>query len=312
MRQAVLSGGRFELREVEPPACGPRAVLVRTAAVGVCEGEVYRYTETRREKGAPEAWMGHEGSGTVVAVGDDVGDVHVGDTVTCIGGPFAELFVAGTADLVVLPDVVDPRYALGEPVACCVHAARRFGVSLGDRVAVVGVGFMGLLCLQLARLLGAAHVCAFDPIPWRLDVARTLGADAVCDPSGGAPADVAAALGPFDVVIEAAGSPSAVDLSAELVREHGRLTLVGYHQSDGGMRTVNMKAWNYKAIDVVNGHVRDAREKRNAMRIGVDLIAAGRLRTEPLVTLYPLAEIGRAFSDLAARKQGLLKAVLVP
>ena len=61
------------------------------------------------------------------------------------------------------------------------------------------------------------------------------------------------------MVIEAAGVQSAVDLCTELVTQHGKIILVGYHQSNDGMRNVNMQQWNFKAIDVINGHVRRLR-----------------------------------------------------
>ena len=78
------------------------------------------------------------------------------------------------------------------------------------------------------------------------------------------------------------------------------------------MRNVNLQTWNFKAIDVVNGHVRNMREKRDAMAAGVRMVACGRLRVEPLVTFYPFSQVGAAFRDLVARKEGLFKAVLVP
>jgi threonine dehydrogenase-like Zn-dependent dehydrogenase len=73
-----------------------------------------------------------------------------------------------------------------------------------------------------------------------------------------------------------------------------------------------MALWNFKAIDVVNGHVRRQYEKREAMRASVELLRAGRLHTADLVTTYPLAKVGDAFRDLVAVKEGLFKVALVP
>jgi len=314
MKQAVLTANGFELREVDSPTPGPGQVLVRAQGLGVCEGDMFRYRQFVGSNPGPEdeVWMGHEGSGVVEKVGPGVEAFAEGETVTALAGPFAEYFVIGADGLVKVPDGLDVRLALGEPLACCVHAAWRFGIRLGDRVAVIGCGFMGQMCLQLARLQGAAEVCAFDLIPWRLPVAEEMGADRVIDPSGKEPEDVLAELGEFDVVIEAAGTQSSVDLATPLVRQHGRVILVGYHQSGDGMRNIDLKTWNFKAIHVVNGHVRNLREKWEAMAAGIRLAAAGRLRVEPLVSFYPLAEVGAAFGDLVARKEGLFKAVLVP
>jgi threonine dehydrogenase-like Zn-dependent dehydrogenase len=313
MRQAILTTGGFAIREVPEPKCEPGQVLVRTAGIGICEGDVFRYKEFRKHAGdGDEAWMGHEASGEVTAVGEGVEGFTPGDRVSVNGGQFAEAVAADAGFVGHVPEGVELTHALGEPVACCLHAARRFGIRLGDRVAVVGSGFMGLVCMQLARWSGAAEVCAMDLLDWRLDMARDLGADRTVNPSGQDPADLAEELGLFDIVIEAAGTQSSVDLTTPLVRHHGRLVLVGYHITNGGVRTVNMREWNFRAIDVIHGHVRNMREKREAMKAGLRLMAAGRLRIESLVTVYPLAEAGRAFEDLIARKEGLFKAVLVP
>jgi threonine dehydrogenase-like Zn-dependent dehydrogenase len=313
MKQAVLTKGGFELRDVPEPECGPGQVLVRNAAIGVCEGDVFQYKQFQeRGKEGEELWLGHEASGEVVEVGAGVQGFVQGDRVSVNGGQFAETIAAHAVAVGPVPGAIDLTRALGEPAACCVHAASRFGIGLGDRVAVIGSGFMGQVCMQLARLLGPAEVCSMDVLEWRLATARELGADSTFNPAGREPAEVADELGLFDVVIEAAGTQSAIDLATPLVRHHGRIVLVGYHITNEGMRTVNMQQWNFRAIDVINGHVRNMREKRDALEAGLRLIAAGRLKLDPLVTSYPLPEVGRAFEDLVARKEGLFKAVLVP
>ena len=73
-----------------------------------------------------------------------------------------------------------------------------------------------------------------------------------------------------------------------------------------------MQMWNFKAIDVINGHVRRHDEKMQAMARGIDLLAEGKLVTEPLVRLYELGEVDQAFADFAANQEGLFKAVLIP
>jgi threonine dehydrogenase-like Zn-dependent dehydrogenase len=170
---------------------------------------------------------------------------------------------------------------------------------------------MGLLCLQLAKHLGAGFVAALDLLDYRRDTSRRFGADAALDPTMVSAKEVVERYGEFDVVIEAAGSQSALDLCGDLVREHGRIILVGYHQSNRGRRTVNMQQWNYKAIDVINGHVRRGDEKLEAMRQGIDLMRQGHLVTRPLVTTYDLDQVEQAFQDLSAGVRGLFKAVLL-
>ncbi|MEM9057771.1 MAG: zinc-binding dehydrogenase, partial [Pseudomonadota bacterium] len=157
---------------------------------------------------------------------------------------------------------------------------------------------------------GASEIVAIDPIPYRREMALKLGAARALHPDDAWPADPD--TGAFEIVIEAAGVPAAIDLCSDLVCQHGRLTLVGYHESREGMRTVNMQRWNFKAIDVINGHVRRHGEKMQAMRSAIELLAAGELVTEPLVRFYPLAMVDEAFADFAASEEGLFKAVLIP
>jgi threonine dehydrogenase-like Zn-dependent dehydrogenase len=171
---------------------------------------------------------------------------------------------------------------------------------------------MGQVCLQLARYQGAGFICAVDPLPDRRDLAVQFGATAAVNPFEQDAAAMLAQYGEFDVVIEAAGTQSVIDLATDLVKQHGRMILVGYHQSNNGQRSVNMQQWNFKAIDVVNGHVRRNDEKLAAMKEGVRLMQQGHLNTVPLVTIYPLSAAEQAFQELVNTKPGLLKAVLVP
>ena len=252
--------------------------------------------------------LGHEGTGVIVAVGQQVQGFAIGDTVTALGGAYADYFAISPQKLVKVPAGIDPIYALGEPLTCCVHAGNRFGIQSGDRVAVVGCGFMGLICLQLAQYQGAGHICAIDPVAYRREMSLRLGANEARHPDEAKPTNIW--QGEFEVVIEATGVQSAIDLCGDLVKPHGRLILIGYHQSGEGLRTVNMKLWNFKAIDVINGHVRRPDEKHEAMRQGVALLRDGHLVTEPLVTCYDLSEVEQAFQDFMAAKAGLFKAVL--
>jgi threonine dehydrogenase-like Zn-dependent dehydrogenase len=255
-------------------------------------------------------FLGHEGTGVVERLGAGVRTFAIGDLVTSLHGGFADYFVSPADETMLLPQGVDPRHALGEPVACCVHASWRFGVTPDCSVAIVGCGFMGLVCMQLAKLQGAGRILAIDPVPARREMALSLGADEAMSPD--AIEDFDADIGLYDVVIEAAGVPAAINLSTDLVKQHGRVSLIGYHQSGDGLRTVNMQRWNLKAIDVINGHVRRMDEKFNAMVEGVGLIADGRLKIEPLVRVYALSDISDAFEDLFSKSDAPFKAVLMP
>ncbi|NRA31080.1 MAG: zinc-binding dehydrogenase, partial [Parvularculaceae bacterium] len=308
MLQAKLEKDGFHLIDVQIPEPGPNEVVVKTIACGVCGGDQHTYSV--RENVTPEfEFLGHEGTGTIVALGDGVENFEIGDMVTSLSGAFAEYFVSPVEHVYRVPENVDPLHALGEPVACCVHASQRFNIQKGDRVAVVGCGFMGLICMQLAKLAEPSEVLAIDPVAYRRAKAIELGADHAIDPQAIDLFDPDEGL--YDVVIEAGGVPSALELSTDLVNHHGRVILIGYHESHDGQRQVNMKRWNYKAIDVINGHVRRMDEKYEAMVKGVELIAQGKLDTAALVHTYPLTDISTAFDRIFSPEDELFKVVLV-
>ena len=310
MKAAVLTKTGFEIHEVDRPTIGPDEVLIKMQACGVCSGDLFVY-QNRDDFYQTYNRLGHEASGEIIELGSSVKNFAVGDVVTALSLPaYSEFFVAPTHDIVKLPSNVNPNLALGEAVACCVHAANRFGTRPGDKVAVIGLGFMGQICLQLAKYQGAGEIVAIDPVQERRELAIQFGAAATFDPISTSGEQILEAHGDFNVVIEAAGVQSAVDLSTTLVGLHGKIILIGYHQSNNGLRTVNMERWNYKAIDVINGHVRHQDEKLEAMRQGMELMSKRHLITEPLVRFYDFTDTQKAFADLDGRKPGLLKAVL--
>lgn len=307
MRAAVLTRDGFEFRDIPVPVPGPGEILVRSCALGICEGDLFHY-RTRAGLGNESLALGHEGTGEVAALSEGVDGLAVGQRVTTLGGPYAEYYIAPAGVATRVPGDVDATLALGEPLACCVHASTRFGIRPGDRVALIGCGFMGTICMHLARMQGAAEIVAFEPVTWRRENALAWGADSAYDPRT---VDIPA-LGLLDVILEATGVQSGIDLIAPLIKPHGRAVLIGYHQSNHGMRQVDMKTWNFKAIDVINGHVRRDDEKLEAQRAAMALVHAGLLDLAPLVTVYPLDEVNAAMADLDARTQGLYKVVLVP
>ncbi|KAA3658811.1 MAG: hypothetical protein DWQ04_24035 [Chloroflexi bacterium] len=310
MKTAVLTLTGFEIQETPIPIINDNELLIKTLACGVCSGDLFVY-QNRADFVATYNRLGHEASGEVIEVGRNVTAVKPGDIITALALPaYADYFVASAEGVVKLPQVINPTYALGEAVACCVHAANRFGTKPGDKLAIVGCGFMGLICMQLAKYQGASFICAIDPVVERREMSQRLGADVAYNPFETKSDAILAEHGEFDIVIEAAGVQSAVDLCTDLVAQHGRIILVGYHQSNNGLRTVNMERWNFKAIDVINGHVRRQNEKVAAMRQGMMLMQQGHITTEPLVTVYDFDEIEHAFRDLTRGTPGLFKAVL--
>jgi threonine dehydrogenase-like Zn-dependent dehydrogenase len=308
----VVAPRRSEINEVPTPEPAPGHVIVRVDASGVCSSELHAWVSGPR---STPMRLGHEAVGTVQDVGERVERWRPGDIVTGLMSQGFSQFVTAREDhLLRVPAGVLAESALGEPIGCLVNAARRTNIQLGDRTAIVGLGYMGLGMLGLCRLAGPSFVMGVDMRPEALELARELGADDVRDPAEIAEADLDGRDHPeqgFDVVIEATGTQHGLDLAGRLVRQHGILSIVGYHQ--GAPRSVDMESWNFKAIDVINAHVRRTADRMESMKIGLDLVSAGRLDFGRLVThRYGLDEVDRAFADLEAKPPGFVKAVVIP
>jgi threonine dehydrogenase-like Zn-dependent dehydrogenase len=114
----------------------------------------------------------------------------------------------------------------------------------------------------------------------------------------------------FDVVVEGSGTQPGLTLAGEMVRAHGVLSILGYHQ--GGPRQVDVGMWNWKAIDVVNAHVRRHADLMESMRIGLELAASGSIDLGARDSPLPLDEVDRAYTDLLEKPPGFIKAVVRP
>src|SRR4051794_8638225 len=122
--------------------------------------------------------------GEVVATGPEVNGFSEGDRVTGLfNRAYSDLCLAQESELLPVPDDVAEENALGEPLACLVNAQRRTPVELADRVAVIGLGYMGLGMLQLLKLRGPSQIVAIDVREEARAAAMSLGADESYDPS---------------------------------------------------------------------------------------------------------------------------------
>lgn len=316
MRAGIIAApGRAETTTVPIPEPGPGQVRVRIEGTGVCGSDLPLWegrpsVQHPREPGMP----GHEGWGRIDAVGPDVQGIEMGQRVTGLfGRAYAEYDLAQADQIVPLPAAVRGPFP-GEPLACAVNAFRRSDVRAGQTVAVVGVGFLGALFVQMAARAGA-RVVAVSRRGYALKLAESMGARHVIEmrEDGEALQEVERITGGkrCDRVIECTGKQAPLDLASKLTRERGTLVIAGYHQD--GPRTVDMGLWNWRGLDVVNAHERDPQVYVQGMRDAIRLVQEGKMEHLPLITHeVPLAEIQRAFTLLRDRPDGFLKAVVRP
>ncbi|MBW8781383.1 MAG: zinc-binding dehydrogenase [Verrucomicrobia bacterium] len=312
---AILSApGRitFADRPLAPPREGQ--VRVRLEGCGVC-GSNLPVWEGRPwftyplAPGAP----GHEGWGVVDAVGPEVDGVREGDPVATLSqNAFAEYDLCEVSQIVRLPASLGGRPFPGEALGCAMNVFRRCDIQSHHRVAVVGVGFLGALLIQLAARAGA-RVYAVARRPFARETARRMGATEVIAMEGhaqviGRVKELTGDAG-CERVIEAAGLQWPLDLAGELTAERGRLIIAGYHQD--GTRQVNLQLWNWRGLDVVNAHERDLRIYREGVLAAAEAVAAGRIDPYPLYThSFALDEVTSALNAMKDRPHGFMKGLV--
>jgi 2-desacetyl-2-hydroxyethyl bacteriochlorophyllide A dehydrogenase len=329
----VLRGPRaLAIEQTDVPAPGPDEVRVRVTAAGLC-GTDYRIWTGDRPVTYPRI-MGHEFVGRVAAVGERVDMLGVGDRVvvepnyscgrcplcregnrnlclsrTAIGidvdGGFAEeASVPARCCWRIPASVSDLDAMLTEPLAVVVRAVDRGVPRSGETAAVVGAGNLGLLALQVLRAR-AARVLVVARTPARLPLARSLGADAVHAATEG-PLDAAARAFSgregVDLVVETAGTPEAVSHALELVRPGGRVVLTGLPHAPTPVAFFSVVR---REVTITGSMI-----YQDEFPSALDLVAAGHVRTAPLVTRrFPLAEIDAAFT--AHRDPSSIKVALL-
>jgi threonine dehydrogenase-like Zn-dependent dehydrogenase len=315
MRAAILiEPGKIQVDAVEVPQPGAGEVRIRLEGCGVCASnlEPWAGNEWTRYPGDPGG-LGHEGWGVIDAVGPQVTTLGVGDRVTALSyRSFAEYDIASADAVVRLPRSLDGQPFPGEPLGCAMNIFRRSGISAGQTVAIVGIGFLGAVLTKLASEAGA-RVIAISRRASSLDLAKDFGATetiAMDDHRGIIEQVRAITAGGFcDRVIEAVGKQWPLDLAGELVCEGGRLVVAGYHQD--GPRQVNMQMWNWKGIDVVNAHERDPALAVQGVFEAIEAVVSGRIDPARLFThCYPLDRLGEALDATRDKPGGFVKALV--
>ena len=334
MRAAVLRAPRdlrIEDRPARPPA--PDEVCVRVTLAGLC-GTDYRIWTGDRPVAYPRV-LGHELVGVVEAVGPGVTRVRPGDRVSvepnyscgvcplcregnrnlCVSRTAVGIDVdGGFAHAVTVPsrccwrvpgEAPDERLLLTEPLAVAVRAVGRGAPRPGETAAVIGVGTLGLLAVQLLCARGA-RVLALSRTSRRFDLARTLGAAATHAVGDGDPIAAARAFSGregVDLVVETAGTAAAVPHALDLVRPGGRVVLTGQPHEPS---TVGFFGVVRREVTILGSMIYQD-EFPEAMR----LLATGQVRAEPLVThRFALDAIGEAFA--AHRDPASIKVSVVP
>lgn len=304
----------FQLQNTTPPDIKNDELLIRLEGCGICASSIpvwegrewFKYPQ---EPGSP----GHEGWGIVEKAGEHVSSIKAGDRVAFLSGhAYAELDVAREDAVVKLPQSLNGKPFPGEPLGCAMNILERSDISKGDTIAIIGIGFLGALLCQLAKARGA-KVIAISRRAFSLEFAKAYEADEIIPLT--ATWEVANKVGEItggafcSRVIEATGKQEAIDIATEIVSESGKIIIAGYHQD--GLRQVNFQKWNWKGIDVINAHEREAAKYLNGMKQAVDAVVNGLIQPEQLYTdILPLDQLDRGFELTTKRPDGFMKALI--
>src|SRR5712691_4148717 len=249
--------GHAEITEVPVPKLQPGEVLIKLAAAGICG------TDIEKVHGAygPGGILGHEVSGTIASIGDQVTDLRESERViahhhvpcyTChycqhADHTMCDLFrktnfdPCGLAEYFRVPETNVTRGgvvrlpagvsfeegSMIEPTACCLRALNKAEVNPGDRVLVVGLGPTGLTQIQLLRKMGASTIIGVDLLPPSRAMSRRLGASEAIDSSSKDIPEHVMKLtrGGVDLAIVSTGNPRAIQPALASVRKGGKLLL---------------------------------------------------------------------------------------
>ena len=329
MKVAVVTApGTVELREEPTPELAPDELLVEVGACGLCTMERRLFSG---DKQVYPVAPGHEVAGVVAAVGSLVegrpGVPQTGERVTVDlltrcgacrqcrrgrsalcrvpqGGALSDGTIsmgAGLAEYVKVKalqawsvgDATTEHASMGEPLACVVHSVRLSGFSAGDRVAVVGAGYMGRLHQALTHHLGAVEVGMVDISATRLAEAREAGASWVAEPGEATTSRRDAA----DIVFVTAGAPGALELGMSMCDDGGTVVVYGAFPKEH-TEPVAPDAVHHHELSIVGVYSQEPQDWRTAAGLLSSGALAGDLQR--LVTArYGLGDVSDAM-ELAA------------
>jgi len=322
------------------PTPGPEEVLLKIAAVGTCGSDVHYYLEG----GIGDAivtdpiTMGHEFSAWVAGLGEGVEGLETGQlyavepAIPCghceycehghpnlcpnvkfcgtppIDGVFAEYAVMPAENCFPLPDGFSPAEgAILEPLGIAIHTVDLAHLKVGQTIAVLGAGPVGLLTAAVAKAAGAGTIYITEPLAHRREFAMNYCAGAAFNPDE---EDVVAAIMKatngrgVDVAFEAAGAAETPDQAAHVARPGGKVVVVGIPSDNTMTMTASVVRRKGLTIKLV-------RRMKHTYPRAIRMVQKGIVDVKPLAThFFPLERINEAFELVAGYEDGVLRAII--
>lgn len=326
---------KLEFVEVDTPKIGPDEILMKIKKVGICGTDLHIYKGGMSDLPVPLI-MGHEFVGDVVEVGANVTNVKVGDRATAehvVGCGHCRYCLEGRRNICMTPTVLGLHksgalaeymaipanlvyplpegmsYDLGvlvEPLSIAVYAIRLGGVRVGDNVAVIGQGPIGLFVDQVAQSAGA-NVFGVDIMDARLGYAKANG---IANETINSKTQDAVALfrekthhDGADLVFEAVGMETTARLAIDICRKGGTIVLLGVFEKDV---CLNMMSVVKREIQIKGSWT-----CVNSFEATINLMHSGKVKTEGFIThRYPFDRAIDAFKDSLAYSENRIKSVI--
>lgn len=336
-RANLVKFGQIIIEDVEVPSPGPGWVRVAVRICGICGTDVHAFQGHHPFISAPIV-PGHEFSGEIDAVGQGVEGLVVGQKVTvepslvcgeceaCRSGRYnicenlrvlgcqadgamAEMISVPAEKIICLPeDMSHEQGALIELTAVAVHALRRADLSRVERLLVIGSGPMGLQTLQVAHAWRIPIIIATDIVDGKLAKASKLGATYAINVSQITLADFFVEEfgkpNPMDLVMECVGTEATLSQAIESVKKGGQIVIVGVPPTDPKIRLSWVQDRELELLGTLMYTRSDFEEAR-------DLIATGRVQTDPLISArYPLERVGEAMDELLTQPENNVKTLI--
>lgn len=330
------------IEEVAVPEVGPDEVLVKVKAVGICGSDIHFYEHGRIGRFIVNGpfILGHECAGVAVALGERVERIKLGDRVavepgaTCgkcdacksgrynlcpdvqflaappVNGAFAQYITMREDLLFPIPDHLSFEEAsLNEPLSVGIHAAKRAGLNPGSKVAIMGMGPVGLMTVVAAKAFGASEIYVTDLEQNRLDAAIGLGATHAINIREQDPVETISQLTSgkgVDVAFETAGNPKALQSALASLGRGGKLSIVGLPMQDE--IPLNIPFIADREIDIF-GIFRYV----NTYPQGIAFLSSGISPVKNIITdRYMLDQTYEAMERARTNKSGSLKVMVYP
>ena len=319
-----------DVLEAEPPELGPRDVLIEVKNAGVCGTDLHIWHGSYALAQYPVV-PGHEFSGVVAAVGDEVQHFSVGERVTadpnlpcysCVfcqqrqfnqclnlevigvtrSGAFAGFVVAPESAVYPIGNLPFAEAALLEPLACVVWGLKQVQLQAGEKMLVFGAGPMGLLMMQAVLRAGAASVVMVDKEAWRLELALQLGASATFQADALTP-EALRDIAPhgFDTVADATGVPGVIESTFGYVKPGGKIWVFGVTAADARVPFSPFEVFR-KDLKIIGSFALN-----KTFHEAISLVQGGAVKLAPLIShQLPLREFKQGL-ELAERDPKRMK-----